>query len=262
MKKFLLLFSVFLIVFLFSCNKEDVKNDIIHQEKSKVETSNLREIASYHSKGLDYIYNELLKKESQTRSFNRDWNSEFSKIYISDLCVKFIKNVSNVNISSNSVTRSLSISKTDNNNQELSSDAQRILEEYFSYLMSYKNRQDIEIYIQNITKNNTFNTLEEKERNLLVFMMYIGVDSASYWSNSDNWEKWNCLKNGKKYNKTRGMAGPPASYWMTSEQANNPLFQKIVRNDVYGCLTSLVTGFSPWGWCSGGILGSVGSVLI
>jgi hypothetical protein len=90
---------------------------------------------------------------------------------------------------------------------------------------------------------------------------YVGIDSAAYWSNEENWNKWEALISGIDAIETRGVAGPPASYWMTSKQMNNANFQKCIRNDIYGRATSLFTGFSLWGWCIGGISRSVGASL-
>ena len=93
-------------------------------------------------------------------------------------------------------------------------------------------------------------------------MMYIAIDSKEYWADPNNLNKWKSLKSGIPYTETKGMAGPAASYWMTSEQMNDKEFQNILNNDVYGCLTSTLGGFSAWGWCIGGIAGSVGAVIL
>lgn len=258
MKRLLLLFSVVVYFSLYSCDKNEMKNETVKSEVENTQTSDLKKISEYHSKGLDYIYDELLK-ESKTRSVNdKNWDSEFLKKRIYNLSIEFVRNVANVNIDDNSKTRSL----TAIDNMELSSDAQYILGDYISYLINSKNREDVEFYIQNTKENEKFKSLTEKEQNQLIFAMYIGIDSVSYWSNPDNWEKWSCLKNGKDYNKSRSMAGPSANYWMTSEQMSDSNFLKCIKNDIFGSVASIGAGFSPWSFCYSGIVGSAGAFLL
>lgn len=258
MKRLLLLFSVVVCFSLYSCDKNEMKNEPVKSEVDNTQTSDLKKISEYHSKGLDHIYDELLK-ERKTRTVNdKDWDSELLKKRIYNLSIEFVRNVANVNIDDNSKTRSL----TEIDNIELSSDAQYILEDYISYLINSKKREDVELYIQNTKENEKFKSLTEKEQNQLIFSMYIGIDSVSYWSNPDNWDKWSCLKNSKDCNKTRSMAGPSANYWMNSEQMSNSHFLKCIKNDIYGSVTSLLGGFTPWSWCSSAIAGSVGAFIL
>lgn len=70
------------------------------------------------------------------------------------------------------------------------------------------------------------------------------------------------LKKGKGYDKTRSMADPSASYWMTSEQMSNSNFLKCIKNDIFGSVASIATGFSPWTWCYNSIASSAGAFIL
>ena len=89
-------------------------------------------------------------------------------------------------------------------------------------------------------------------------MMFVGIDSGSYWSTPENWNKWHALNGDSTtmvaaVKTTRGMAGPGASYWLTRKMMQNPRFRHTLLEDCIGCLLGSGSAVS---WAIGGIVGS------
>lgn len=236
----------FLSIFLFSCNSND---DNLPNTNNKY--VDLKKIAAYHSLGLENVFSQL------TATSTRSSIQEITKKDINKLVSNYIYNLPEASMNKTRATK-----EGDAMDIKLSPNAELVLNSFFSYLIKSSTRESMDSYINNISNDKTFNLLNAQEQDLVIFMMYIAIDSTGYWSNPNNLNKWKSLKAGIPYTGTRGMVGPPAHYWMTSEEMNNEEFQNIVKNDVYGCLTSLLAGFTPWGWCAGGIAGSAGAVIL
>ncbi|ERK02380.1 hypothetical protein [Segatella salivae] len=247
-KTFLKILLVFCVIALYSCKSEDLT------ENSAKQFSELKRISKYHSSGLDFTYTQL--SSSKTRSARKDFGRE-------EIVAQVLKFIESIPEFQKEKTRSVNtISEIPHEGYELTPEAAQIFENYFDYLVHSSSKSDMENYVERIIKTPKFVSLNKEEQSLVAFMMYIGIDSGEYWSNPTNWEKWKALKENTTFvqnssTTTRGVAGPPAHYWMTSKQMNNKTFQKYLRADCKGCLYSLVTGFDAFAWAAGGILGSV-----
>lgn len=248
MKKYCFVLSFLMCVFISSCENEN----ICLTSKSKVEE--LKKISEYHSSGLDAIYTQLAG--SSTRSIS----SNVTRKDIIRLASDYIYSQSKLE---NFKTRSLSPSEqiSDTIVRQLSPKADSLFNEYFTNLVKSSSKESMLSYVESLLREETFMSLDSDEQNFLTFMMYIGIDSAEYWSNPYNLDKWMSLKTNSPITTTRSVAGPAGRYWLTRKQINNPAFQKILGADCRGCGYSLLCGFSPWGWAAGGIAGSVDAAL-
>ena len=117
---------------------------------------------------------------------------------------------------------------------------------------------EAEAYIEQTTQKDSFKLLNKEEQQRLVFMMFVGIDSGSYWSTPENWNKWHALNGDSTtmvaaVKTTRGMAGPGASYWLTRKMMHNPRFRHTLLEDCIGCLLGSGSAVS---WAIGGIVGS------
>lgn len=253
-----LLIGAILSVLTVSCSSENESfNTTIQKDKQHIiHLSELKRLSKYHSDGLDDIYNHLKKKE--VRSGKVQTTEEEIKL----LAIDFVRN--HMTNSTSLDTRSLQNTEG-SNGYRLSTKGMSIFNSYFDTLISSLSKEDAEQYVAAITQRDTFLQLSHYEQELLTFMMYIGIDSRSYWSNPYNWNKWAYLRGESQHLpesfETRGIAGPPASYWMTSKQMNNKRFKKILRDDCVGCLLSLIPAPSVLGWAIGGISNSAASAL-
>lgn len=216
----------------------------------------LKEKSTLHSKGLDECfahYNSALLENKPT-NFSRKRTQEF--------CMNFVANepiFSDCSETRSTLTESEILGDTIV--CPLSANAEILLKEFMGELLSSPNADTIYSYIQKLMETDRFLALDKEEQPFLIFTMLIGVDSAQYWSNPANVKKWTQLKNMKPTYETRGTAGPSASYWMTSDQMNNPTFKKLLYADMRGCGWSLLSGISAYGWMVGGIAGSVDAAL-
>lgn len=258
MKKTMKFLAVVLSFFtISSCSNSDeqfeTKDDTISQN---VLFNQLKEISLYHSKGLDACFNTF---NSQLIDLKKP---DFSRKNINKLSIKFAKQQIPVFLHT---TRIATVGDqdilADTIVRPLSSEAEKMYSDYMNTLLHSESAESMELYIRNLIQTEDFLSLDSEEQPYFIFMMLIGIDSAQYWSNPENMEKWKNLKNNSPTTSTRGVAGPPASYWMTSEQIEDPTFQEILQADIRGCGWSLLAGFNAVGWAIGGISGSIDSAL-
>ena len=254
---YLFMISLFSLGMFFSACSSQVEKGELSQNR-KYSFSELREISLLHSEGLNTIFSQLgpLKTRSANASVTAD--STFFLFNIDSMSISFI--VEQMKSMIPRMRSTSNLQKGEVANWQLSPSANSIFETYFDALKTSSDRAEMETYIQSVTQSDDFLLLEEKEQQLVVFMMYIGIDSYEYWSNPQNWNKWASLRGDftsiVPTTSTRGMAGPGANAWMSGKQINNPRFQQILRSDCVGCLMSLTRGFHAWGWAIGGISGS------
>lgn len=244
----------------FSCQKEcDIDTQTnVEIEKGQIQQSfsfeRLKEISILHSSGIDACYESLNTELMSNRHI------DFTKPNIKKLSVSFVGTVSK---DFDYTTRSSSENQfviEDSVSFALSATAEIILEEFLDSMYHSTSAESMEVYIKNLMLDSKYLTLDATEQPLLIFMMLIGIDSAQYWLTPGNIEKWEYLRNLHPMERTRGMAGPPASYWMSSDQIADERITKLVNADVRGSLYSLVA-FTPLTWLSGAIVGSVESAL-
>jgi hypothetical protein len=253
---YLFMISLFSLGMFFSaCSSQIEKGELSQDNSRKYSFSELREISLLHSEGLNTIFSQLgpLKTRSANASVTAD--STFFRSKIDSMSISFIEEQMKSMIPRMRSTSNLQ--KGEVANWQLSPSANSIFETYFDALKTSSDRAEMEKYILSVTQSDDFLLLEEKEQQLVVFMMYIGIDSYEYWSNPQNWNKWASLRGDftsiVPTTSTRGMAGPGANAWMSGKQINNPRFQQILRSDCVGCLMSLTRGFNAWNWAIGGI---------
>lgn len=253
MRKAFLFMLATLTLFMLSCSNE-VDGDNCNVGLTLEMFDQLKEISAYHSKGLDSCfdhYNDVL---------NSCETPDYSIKAIKKLSMDFV--VENGDIESVHFTRSSDNAVLDENQMhELSVGGETILEEYFTLLLQSSSPESAEFGVKSIMQSESFSLLNEDEQSYLLFMMLIGIDSAKYWSDSENYEKWQRIGKLEPTVDTKSPAGPPASSWISSEQMSDPTFLRILQADVRGCGWSLLTGFAPWSWAAGGIAGSVDSAL-
>lgn len=256
---YLFTISLFSLAMFFSaCSSQVEKGELSQNNGRKYSFSELREISLLHSGGLNTIFSQL--EPLKTRSANASVTADSTlRSKIDSMSINFIEEQMKSMIPRMRSTSNLQ--KGEVANWQLSPSANSIFETYFDALKTSSDRAEMEQYILSVTQSDDFLLLEEKEQQLVVFMMYIGIDSYEYWSNPQNWNKWASLRGDftsiVPTTSTRGMAGPGANAWMSGNQIRNPRFQQVLRHDCIGCLMSLTRGFSAWGWAAGGIAGSV-----
>lgn len=241
-----------------NCSNQNEHLEMPNEDKQSSCTmfNQLKEMSHAHSKGLDFCFNRYNSALLEKRAL------DFSRKRTNEFCINFATNESAFAICPE--TRSaLNANEilSDTIVRPLSSNAEKMLESFMDKLFEAPNADAIYSYIQNLMETENFLSLGKEEQPFLLFMMLIGVDSAQYWSNPTNAEKWERLKRMEPTNETRGVAGPSASYWMTSEQIKSPNFKRLLEADMRGCGWSLLSGISTYGWMIGGIASSVDAAL-
>lgn len=212
---YLFMISLFSLGMFFSaCSSQVEKGELSQNNSRKYSFSELREISLLHSEGLNTIFSQLgpLKTRSANASVTAD--STFFRSKIDSMSIDFIEEQMK---SKNPRMRSTSnLQKGEVANWQLSPSANSIFETYFDALKTSSDRAEMEKYILSVTQSDDFLLLEEKEQQLVVFMMYIGIDSYEYWSNPQNWNKWASLRGDftsiVPTTSTRGVAGPGAKH--------------------------------------------------
>ncbi len=251
MKK-VFLFLLVALSFVAICGCSSVDDSLITKKDVSLcgyQFDELKKISSYHTIGLDEgfdVYNSRLLNSGKTN---------FSKKEIHTIVSDFGKRTIPV---SKSETRS--VLKSDNILSDtivvqLSNEAEVLLNVFVDSLLHSESAESMELYIRNLMETESFASLDSREQPYLVFMMLIGIDSAKYWSDPANFEKWEKLVNNTPTIQTRGAAGPGASYWINQDQMNER-FRKTLWGDIRGCGYSGIT-FSALGWAVGGIAGSI-----
>lgn len=204
MKKVFNLSMLFFCVFIYTtCSKEE-SNSFKSEEASIIErVASCKDIASYHSEGLDFAYNKLkeIKRSNPSKNLFHKVSREDKMILINSLSVEFVsqqKVVSELS-EANKKIDFLMPENTSNNEVVLrSSDGSKLtpnikkIYDFFDSVInsvSYGNMQDDFIF-ENIIKSAEFIAFSTEEQNTLLLMLAIYDDSSKYWGeNINNWKQ-------------------------------------------------------------------------
>lgn len=238
------------LIFVISCSEDNTMKLSLATPISR--TDSIKKLNTFHSEGLDFVYNQLVTATSRSTihpPINNDTIKQliitFSKSKSTKFNIKsFAQNFKSTRSSNEEITET---------RFKLSKEAENIFDHYFEELTASKSYEDAENIITLIINSNNFKELPLEQADMVTLMMYVGLDSANYWGNPINENKWEALKEGKVLT-TRSMTGPPANYW--TRRPNQAKLNKILKADCLGCIGSLFTGFSTLGWAAGGIFGS------
>lgn len=256
MKKNIILLHIALLA-LFSCNsgQELPMHNSTTQEVSPAEFASLKQLSFRHSQGLDAVYSQLASQSTRGAKSNGK-QTRFSKELIDSLTFEFVSHLPEY--ARTQVHRTRGEQQADTTLIKLSNEATALFKSFFDNLSDFSNRNEAEAYIEQTTQKDSFKLLNKEEQQRLVFMMFVGIDSGSYWSTPENWNKWHALNGDSTtmvaaVKTTRGMAGPGASYWLTRKMMQNPRFRHTLLEDCIGCLLGSGSAVS---WAIGGIVGS------
>ncbi len=247
-----------------SCEEEARLN-----EKTKVlkEFEHFQSLSKKHSEGLEYIYNSLSSK-IQTRGSNE--KLDISEEKISKLAKEFVLNdeVLNKNLvvtKGGDYLDGVPFIRTKEErdsviNESLSEIGLGLFNDFITHLPSTKSKKEMEDYTKSLISNSKFAELSKKEQKALMVAFSIALDSVSYWS--QNLDKWENLVAGKENIKTKGMAGPNASYWLPNDSRTVERIGEIYLSDVVGGMWGIIYSFDASSWAYGGITSSATALVL
>ncbi len=230
----------------------------------KQEFKHFQQLSKKHSEGLEYIYNSLSKK--QTRSGKRLNVSEKEIIQLTKEFILKDKALSKDYVVTKGGTENIYIPKTKEEidsilSTNLSEGGIELYNNLNAYIPTAKTSKELDDYTKSLISNSKFAKLTEKEQKTLMILFSITLDSVNYWF--QNWDKWEALIAGKENVKTKGVVGPPASYYTNPDDPESmQRAGRIALFDAVGAITSLIpNGFNPLGWLTSAVVSSAGECL-
>lgn len=214
MKKLLFIASLFCSILFFSaCSNEET--DQIQANSDPVSLSIIerfaicKEVAVYHSKGLEFAYNKIKSSTDEKtlpalRNVTRQGKMELINGIVTDFIsnepirTNLLKYDCNINLNNrNAINTQNSILRSGD-----SQDVPRIFT-FFDHIVDVDkatNTASIQSLIESAINSEEFESFSEEEQNELLLMFAIFEDSSNYWTAHLN--RWNNLVNRKNDNTT------------------------------------------------------------
>lgn len=258
MKKVYFFFFITMTLTLFSCNANYAEDSNAQERQITSSYDFMMPIAKQHSAGLDYVYSKLLVNTSRsTNIVSKQQINEIAKPMLTEFAHQnkvLIEKGKYIYDKKAKLTR-----VQDGQKDSLSREAMMVYKMFTSKFPTLKNPEELESYTKQFLQKDSFVQLNECEKELLSCVICVTTDSYIYWSNPQNKDKWNNIIGKVTADSvvTRGVAGPPASYWANSKYMET--VGKLACKDGLGCIAGYGGGIA--GWVIGGVCSSISALF-